>query len=818
MIMDPERTHLAAEISEALLDVSVQQARPDVLDFAIALMTRESSFVDGMLDMSGAALVASHLAALLTERFYLAGALEDLAAALDLYGSHAEYLKAFPIALADRERAMFWWGYGKARQHKADVAGQRAELVGAAECLGWAADALDATSAFGRQIRGDLAVAQLELLKARGDGVRRGREHRERLEQTVGTLRALAETAGNEIERGRWSQNLATVLRQRSELWPAQDPRRHADLREALAATERGLHAQERAAPRVSEWDRVALLVSKADLLRELAGNRIDAEVEAAHVAAVDAARLSGHVDLLAVAGNWQRLLCNAGRWGDAATAGDAALSMLGKLVQAQPHQHYKQVYLRSGAHLAGATAFARVRAGDVDGALPTLERALAVIWRQRYLGPRRVASRLVGAGATELAQRYLALVAEARAVDASDAALRAAEEQLAQLAPAIEEVLGAEALDPVEANAPEARPALRSLHLVTSAVGSVALLRDPEGHVRSIELPDADPDTVHRMAARFRAEVVAAQATEEQAHAAIEEIVTWLEDAVLRPIEGPVAAMLARRAGAVGGADFRSARDVLTVVATGPFAGLPLHAARLRDGRPAATLGLAYAPALAALDDDIAHLDPATGVLVVADPASASDRLEGARHEREAIAALWPDAVVLSEDSATRSAVSAAIPAAALIHFACHGTSDDTEPLRSAVELADGGFTMRDVLSSPLRRGCVVVLSACQTAVNDPSVPDEAMSLAGGFLAAGAATVVASLWPIPDVATARLMRAFHERLRAGWPPAHALGLAQGEMAAALPTGGGDDWRRPYFWAGFATLGTPGMICAVTSP
>jgi CHAT domain-containing protein len=48
--------------------------------------------------------------------------------------------------------------------------------------------------------------------------------------------------------------------------------------------------------------------------------------------------------------------------------------------------------------------------------------------------------------------------------------------------------------------------------------------------------------------------------------------------------------------------------------------------------------------------------------------------------------------------------------------------------------------------------------------------------------------------------------------MRAGWPPAHALGLAQGDMAAGLLTGTceGEDWRRPYFWAGFAALGAAG--------
>jgi CHAT domain-containing protein len=297
-------------------------------------------------------------------------------------------------------------------------------------------------------------------------------------------------------------------------------------------------------------------------------------------------------------------------------------------------------------------------------------------------------------------------------------------------------------------------------------------------------------------MARRFRSEVVSATSARDADRAA-GEVVSWLEAAVLRPIEGPIVDLLAAR------------RQALTVVAIGPFAGLPLHAARLADGRPAAVLGLAYAPALAALDNDVPHPARATGVLVVADPAIPGERsLAGAVRERKALADTWPDAVVLSGPAATRAAVRAALPSAALVHLACHGSSDDSEPLRSAVALADGDFTMRDVLSSRLQRGCVVVLSACETAVSDPTVPDEAMSLAGGFLAAGAGAVVASLWPIPDYPTAALMGAFHKELRAGSSPARALGAAQCAMAAGrLTDADGKDWSSPYVWAGFVALG-----------
>jgi hypothetical protein len=246
MIMDPLRTQLAAEIGGALLDVSVGQARPDVLDHAVGLLTRELSFIDRALDPSGTALVAASLAMLLAERFYLSGGLEDLAAALDLYGNNAEYVEAFAGAFDDRDRASFWWGFGKAHQHKATVAKQRAEYVAAVVCLGKAAAALTTDSAFGRRIRGDLAVAKLELLERDGADKNPSREYRDQLEQTIDILRGLADSGVSGIDRGRWLQNLAIVLRQRSELWPPQDPRRQADLREALAVTEQGLQAHDK--------------------------------------------------------------------------------------------------------------------------------------------------------------------------------------------------------------------------------------------------------------------------------------------------------------------------------------------------------------------------------------------------------------------------------------------------------------------------------------------------------------------------------------------------------------------------------------------
>jgi CHAT domain-containing protein len=68
--------------------------------------------------------------------------------------------------------------------------------------------------------------------------------------------------------------------------------------------------------------------------------------------------------------------------------------------------------------------------------------------------------------------------------------------------------------------------------------------------------------------------------------------------------------------------------------------------------------------------------------------------------------------------------------------------------------------------------------------------------------MTAGARTVVASLWQVPDRATAELMRQFYGyMLDEGLPPAAALRKAQLASAAQRR------WSDPYFWGGFVLVG-----------
>jgi CHAT domain-containing protein len=95
-----------------------------------------------------------------------------------------------------------------------------------------------------------------------------------------------------------------------------------------------------------------------------------------------------------------------------------------------------------------------------------------------------------------------------------------------------------------------------------------------------------------------------------------------------------------------------------------------------------------------------------------------------------------------------------------------------------------------------------LVVLSACQTALGKEIKGEGLIGLTRGFMYAGARRVVASLWQVDDLATAKLMQRFYQgMLKDGLTPSAALRVAQLELAKQKR------WASPYFWAAFVIQG-----------
>jgi CHAT domain-containing protein len=112
-----------------------------------------------------------------------------------------------------------------------------------------------------------------------------------------------------------------------------------------------------------------------------------------------------------------------------------------------------------------------------------------------------------------------------------------------------------------------------------------------------------------------------------------------------------------------------------------------------------------------------------------------------------------------------------------------------------------DGYLRLSDIYNLDLDAD-LVVLSACETALGREVRGEGLIGLTQGFMAAGARSLVASLWQVPDRATAELMAKFYGfMLNDGMRPAEALRAAQ-LWSASQPRS-----RDPYFWGGFVLVG-----------
>ncbi len=179
------------------------------------------------------------------------------------------------------------------------------------------------------------------------------------------------------------------------------------------------------------------------------------------------------------------------------------------------------------------------------------------------------------------------------------------------------------------------------------------------------------------------------------------------------------------------------------------------------------------------------------------------SQDLPGAEAEVRAITRQIPASRTYLREDATETRLKAEGRNFSHLHIASHGVFDPARPLDSALLLAksdrdDGRMTVRELYSLPLQAD-LVVLSACETALNDLQSGDELMGFSRGFLYAGANAIVASLWKVDDQATADLMTGFYQALPGGYR--QALRQAQQHTRQRYP--------HPYYWAAFVLTGNP---------
>ncbi|GDY32061.1 CHAT domain-containing protein [Gandjariella thermophila] len=239
----------------------------------------------------------------------------------------------------------------------------------------------------------------------------------------------------------------------------------------------------------------------------------------------------------------------------------------------------------------------------------------------------------------------------------------------------------------------------------------------------------------------------------------------------------------------------------------SGPLTFLPVHAAG-RPGTPGASVldrvVPSYTPTLRALlHSRSRRTRPGRSTLAVAIPQTPG-RAPLPATVREATAFAAGGRLVGA--AATRAAVRAALPGAAVVHFACHAESDPADASASHLLLHDGPLTVTEVSQLRLDAAELAYLSACATARGSAVLADEAIHVASAFQLAGYAQAVATLWEVGDEVAARVAAEFHRELAATLDdpdrPAGARALH------AVTRRMRDEWPdAPWRWAAYVHAG-----------
>jgi hypothetical protein len=471
------------------------------------------------------------------------------------------------------------------------------------------------------------------------------------------------------------------------------------------------------------------------------------------------------------------------------------------QVAEAESNSAERRAWLRVAADLAPLVADRLLNDGAPGATGYRLERGRGLILRERFADEYAELRDVTAVGQGYLAADLREALDASRSERLGERGRVAVGTRLLQLTTRLRGVPGFERfrgwLEPDELAATAGAEPL--VYLLPGPTGGWIVGHDPDHGWFSQPLPLCRTDEIPAAVRRFRSVIRAAALPAGARRHAVTAVCDWLWDAVYVPLKPFVAGRTCH------------------VVAHGYLAGLPIHAAQPADASVVGALAecdFRYVPSarsLASSRRTLQHADPYDQVFLGMPPPDGAG-IAAADDEMALVAHWFKRAVVLRPEEQSLADVTRAAQTAGWLHASCHGVADAGDPLNSGLLLAGGErLTLGDLARATTGHLTLVVLSACQTAVADPELPDEELSLAAGFLSAGCGAVVASSWPVADRATGALMTHFYRAWRGdGLPPAEALRAAQSRLATTGEDANGTvvaAWRDPYFWAGFRYLG-----------
>ena len=181
---------------------------------------------------------------------------------------------------------------------------------------------------------------------------------------------------------------------------------------------------------------------------------------------------------------------------------------------------------------------------------------------------------------------------------------------------------------------------------------------------------------------------------------------------------------------------------------------------------------------------------------------------LQGASREIEAIYK-WFGGKKYTGNMATETIFRSLLPEQAVLHLAMHSISDTVNSKYSYLMFDTEADTVEDgklfnyEISLSRVRSPMVVLSACNSGTGKLYHGEGLMSLARGFILAGASSVIRTSWEVNDEVSESIITRFYYHLSGGKGKDEALRLAKIDFIRKNPP----YMSNPYYWAAYELVG-----------
>lgn len=197
----------------------------------------------------------------------------------------------------------------------------------------------------------------------------------------------------------------------------------------------------------------------------------------------------------------------------------------------------------------------------------------------------------------------------------------------------------------------------------------------------------------------------------------------------------------------------------------------------------------------------------------ITGNPGLSPATLRGAGNEIESVYR-WFRGKMFTGNNATETNFRIEMQEPAVFHLAMHSVSDSTDSRYSYLlfdthndTLEDGRLYNYEISLSRLKSP-MVVLSACNSGTGTLYHGEGLMSLARGFILAGASSVIMTAWEVNDEISAEIISRFYQHLSEGKHKDEALRLAKLEYLETSPP----VYANPYYWAAYQVIGNNAPI------